>query len=252
MALSRKAAITGTPQWLETAQIALAAYNLETITYASRDNLLSRLADDGAAVLVIDATREDWRAWITLTKTSPATRRVTVIVLADNAETRSAALKTGADDTSPANELDAILARVITQPDDAKLEEMDCQCAQLLPPEALEGIAEFNAGNYYRQHDLFEALWVAESGPVRDLYRAILQVGIAYYQITRGNHRGAMKMLLRSVQWLRILPDECQGVNVRQLREDSAIVRAALEATPPNAMASFDRMLLKNVVVKVR
>jgi len=55
---------------------------------------------------------------------------------------------------------------------------------------------------------------MATSGPVRELYRAILQVGIAYYQIERGNHRGALKMLLRSVQWLAMLPDRCQGIDV--------------------------------------
>jgi predicted metal-dependent hydrolase len=72
-----------------------------------------------------------------------------------------------------------------------------------------------------------------------------LQVGIAYYQIERGNHRGALKMLLRSVQWLAILPDACQGIDVRQLREDSQRVRAALEALNPLEIGSFDRALLK-------
>ncbi len=42
---------------------------------------------------------------------------------------------------------------------------------------------------------------MAESGPVRDLYRAILQVGVAYYHITRGNHAGGLRMLRRCVQW---------------------------------------------------
>jgi predicted metal-dependent hydrolase len=106
-------------------------------------------------------------------------------------------------------------------PDPALLDELDCQCDEPLPPRGVEGVAKFNAGEYYRQHDLFEAQWVETQGPVRDLYRAILQVGVAYYQIERGNYRGALKMLLRSVQWLAILPDVCQGVDVQQLRADS-------------------------------
>ena len=68
-----------------------------------------------------------------------------------------------------------------------------------------------------------------EPGPVRQLYQGVLQVGIAYYQITRGNGRGALKMLLRSIQWLAPLPDVCQGINVAQLRADAAAVRAELE-----------------------
>jgi predicted metal-dependent hydrolase len=107
------------------------------------------------------------------------------------------------------------------------------------------GIEKFNAGEYYAQHDLLEAQWMAEIRPIRDLYRAILQVGVAYYHITRGNYRGAHKMLLRSVQWLAILPDVCQGVDIRQLREDSAQVRAALETLPEGA--SFDITFLRPV-----
>lgn len=124
---------------------------------------------------------------------------------------------------------------------------LENSCREPLPPEALQAVDLFNAGEYYRQHDLFEALWRAEPGPVRDLYQAVLQVGVAYYQITRGNHRGALKMLRRSARLLAHLPDMCRGIDVRQLREDSARVRAALESTPPEDIATFDRGLLKPV-----
>ena len=80
---------------------------------------------------------------------------------------------------------------------------------------------------------------------MRDLYRGILQVGVAYYHITQGNRQGALKMLLRSVQWLAPLPDLCQGVDVRGLREDAARVRAALEVTDPTDMPGFDLSLLR-------
>jgi len=82
---------------------------------------------------------------------------------------------------------------------------------------------------------------------VRDLYQAILQVGVAYYQITRGNHRGALKMLLRSLQWLAPLPDVCRGVDVAGLRADAARVRAALAGLDPAEIGRFDRSLLRPV-----
>ncbi|WP_119071802.1 DUF309 domain-containing protein [Aggregatilinea lenta] len=138
----------------------------------------------------------------------------------------------------------AFVGDLVRQPDAARRDEMDCQCGQPLPPRGVEGVARFNAGEYYAQHDLFEAQWVAEPGPVRDLYRAILQVGVAYYHVTRGNDRGALKMLRRSVQWFADLPDVCQGVDVRQLREDAARVRAALEGGDP---AALDRARLPGV-----
>ena len=54
-------------------------------------------------------------------------------------------------------------------------------------------------------------------------------------------------MLLRSVQWLTMLPDVCQGINIKQLREDSYRVRAELERMAPDDISQFDRSFLKPV-----
>jgi predicted metal-dependent hydrolase len=197
----------------------------------------------------VDGDSGDWRFWTATPKASPATRRIPIILAAEDPDARHGALSSGADLTLTPAELLEQLRQLVTDyarvPDPAVLEELDCQCREPLPPRAVEGVEKFNAGEYYRQHDLFEAQWVDTEGPVRDLYRAILQVGVAYYQIERGNYRGALKMLLRSVQWLSILPDVCQGVDVKQLREDSYRVRAELERLGEVDFASFDRGLIK-------
>jgi predicted metal-dependent hydrolase len=86
-----------------------------------------------------------------------------------------------------------------------------------------------------------------ESGPVRDLYQGILQIGVAYYHIQRGNTRGGLKMLRRSVQWLAYVPDVCQGIDVRHLREDAARVRAALATVDPANAAPLDRSLFRPI-----
>jgi hypothetical protein len=113
---------------------------------------------------------------------------------------------------------------------------------------AVEAILKFNAGEYYTQHDLLEALWRDDPRPVRDLYRAILQVGIGYYQITRGNRRGAIKMLRRADRWLAHLPDVCQGVDVAALRTDAAAAHAALMQMTDDQIGYFDRTLLRPVL----
>jgi len=84
-----------------------------------------------------------------------------------------------------------------------------------------------------------------EAGPIRDLYRAILQVGIAYYQIERGNYRGALKLLLRVQQWLAPLPDRCRGVNVARLHQDVRAVHDALVELGPERLDELDRSLLQ-------
>jgi predicted metal-dependent hydrolase len=144
-------------------------------------------------------------------------------------------------------DLDALLQRHARALGDDQVEALFRGCGDPLPDAAREAVALFNAGEYYRQHDAFEALWMRETGPVRDLYRSILQVGVAYYQITHGNGRGALKMLLRSQQWLDLLPDAGQGVDVARLRADAAAVRAELERLGVDDIAAFDRALLRPV-----
>jgi predicted metal-dependent hydrolase len=242
--------LTTPSSWIDRLRAALPADYTLTIN-ESREGYVTRLADTRPALIVVDGGRDDWKFWTATPKSSPATRRIPIALVADDETTRHDALVSGADFALHPDELAARLPEIIRDyariPDPAMLQELDCQCQEALPPRALEGVRKFQAGEYYQQHDLFEAQWVEEPGPVRDLYRAILQVGVAYYQITRGNHRGALKMLLRSVQWLSILPDVCQGVDVRQLREDSYRVRAELERVRPEDIGAFDRALLKPV-----
>lgn len=120
-------------------------------------------------------------------------------------------------------------------------------CNQPLNDEALAGIAKFNAGEYYAQHDIFEALWANTDAPIRILYKAILQIGVGYYQIEQGNYRGAMKMLKRGLRWLNELPDQCMGVDVAQLRADAMRVQTALSQ---HGIAGFDKALLMPVRLK--
>ncbi|MBW4437649.1 MAG: DUF309 domain-containing protein [Pleurocapsa minor GSE-CHR-MK-17-07R] len=120
-------------------------------------------------------------------------------------------------------------------------------CSEPLPPRAQEAISLFNSGEYYLQHDLLEALWRDEPRRIRDLYQGILQVGVAYYQATRGNRRGAVKMLLRAERWLADLPDVCQTVDVAALRADAARVKAALLALRDDEMDAFDTALFQPV-----
>ncbi len=244
--------VTGSPTWRDEVGPLLDALGCGLVRYGEPRGYVARLVDDHAALVLVDGADPDWRAWVTAPKASPATRRIPVVVVAGDANRRSEALIAGADLTLAPAELSARLPGIVAEyarvQREATASELARQCAGPLPPQARRAIELFNAGEYYRQHDLLEALWMAEDGPVRDLYRAILQVGVAYYQVTRGNRRGALKMLLRAVQWLNVLPAICQGVDVARLRDDAARVRAALEALPPGTdLSQFDRSLLGSV-----
>lgn len=127
-------------------------------------------------------------------------------------------------------------------------DDLTSACAQPLPDLARQAIERFNAGQYYEQHDLLELLWAQTEGEIRELYRAILQVGIAYYHITQGNRVGALKMLKRASRWLEGLPDHCQGVDLADLKQNAEAVRNELLRVEDN-LGDFDRTLLRPVRV---
>jgi hypothetical protein len=174
-----------------------------------------------------------------------------VVVIAADASQREEALTTGASfaiaPEEEARELPILLRDHARMMERDLIDQLDDQCNQPLPPDAVRALHKFNAGEYYKQHDLFEVLWMKEPGPIRNLYQAILQVGIAYYQITRSNRQGALKMLQRAQQWLARLPDTCQGVDVARLRADADRVLDALTRMSDDQMDTFDRGLLAPV-----
>ena len=87
-------------------------------------------------------------------------------------------------------------------------------CNAPLHPQAAEGLRLFNEGKYFEAHEALEIAWLEEKGKVRDLYRGILQVGVAYLHITRGNFNGAIKVHERSQRWLKDFPAVCRGIRV--------------------------------------
>ena len=239
-------AVAGAPAW---ANEVAALPDVSLIPLSDRAGYVARLVDEGIALVLVDGAAEGWRFWVTTPKISPATRRIPVALISSDPNQRDEALRSGASITfAPAElseQLPALLAALT--PDPAIQAALEEQCGDPLPPDAVEAVRRFNAGEFYKQHDLFEALWMREERPIRRLYQGVLQVGIAYYQITLGNWRGAQKMILRSIQWLAPLPDVCQSIDVARLREDAARVREELARVGEGGIDRFDRSLLKPV-----
>lgn len=221
-------AVAGAPAWLPALQARVRLTALPT-----GPGFVPRLTDLGPVLLLADACDAAGRRWISAARANNATRRIPLLAVADEGQ-HAAALLAGADAALTAKELlaapEATMRQYARAPDPERQARLACECEAALPLEAREGVRLFNAGEYYAQHDVFEMLWVRTEGPVRELYRAVLQVGVALYQAQRGNRRGALKMLLRSAQWLRDLPDVCQGLDVAQLRADVRRLRAELSA----------------------
>lgn len=245
-------------QWVETAvEIGRLTPNADSERpgeklHGLEGDLFSRITAWQPALIIFDLGNEaiPWRRWLPILKSSPATRRMPVICFGAhvNVDDITAAKELGADGVFARSRFTKNMPQLIQQyarqVDEAAIGDF---CAQPLPQLARQGIEKFNAGAYYACHDELEEAWRQDENPGRELYQGILQVGIALYQIERGNYRGAVKMLLRSRQWLDVLPDVCRGVNVAQLRHNSQQIYDTLQALPPENLSGFDWSLVRPI-----
>jgi uncharacterized protein len=120
-------------------------------------------------------------------------------------------------------------------------------CQEPPPPLLLAGIAQFNSGEYFEQHETLELLWKAERRDVRRLYQGILQIGVAFHHLRRRNHHGTVYMLTRGARYLAPFAPRCQGVDVEALLEDAAAVLTEVERLGPDRLADFDWQLAPKV-----
>src|SRR6266550_478219 len=110
-------------------------------------------------------------------------------------------------------------------------------CDEAPPPLLLQGIAQFNRGEYFEQHETLELLWRAEPRDVRRLYQGILQIGVAFYHLRRRNHHGTVYMLTRGPRYLAPFAPRCQGVDVEALVADAARALGEVERLGPDRLA---------------
>lgn len=120
-------------------------------------------------------------------------------------------------------------------------------CNAPLHPQAAQGLRLFNAGHYFEAHEALENAWNAERGRVRELYRGILQIAVAYLHITRRNYPGAIKVYGRSQRWMKDWPDVCRGIQVEELRRNAAIVMNKIQMLGESRIGDFDISSLKPI-----
>jgi predicted metal-dependent hydrolase len=121
-------------------------------------------------------------------------------------------------------------------------------CRQPAPPQLRQAVAEFNAGEFFEQHETLELLWRATPEEVRHLYEGILQVGVGFHHLfVNRNFHGAAVKLDHGVRLLEALPSVCQGVDVARLRTEARSARSALLALGADHLDGFDRALVPKV-----
>ncbi len=120
-------------------------------------------------------------------------------------------------------------------------------CDEDPPPQLVEGIAQFNRGEYFEQHETLELLWRAERRDVRYLYQGILQIGVAFHHLRRLNHHGTVYMLTRGSRYLAPFAPRCQHVDVAALLDAARTALAEVERLGPQRLTEFDWRLAPTV-----
>jgi len=121
-------------------------------------------------------------------------------------------------------------------------------CAAPAPAELVRGIDEFNAGEFFEQHETLELLWRATPAEIRHLYEGILQVGVGLHHLfNKHNFRGAAVKLDHGIQLLEAFPPVCHGIDIRRLRDDARAARAHLLELGPARLAEFDRQWIPRI-----
>jgi hypothetical protein len=214
--------------------------------------LIDRISNEHPALILFDLDNAaiPWQEWLPMLKTSPATRRIPVICFGSHveAQTLAEARQRGADLATTRSaffgDLAGHIRRYARTADPQGLEQA---CREPLSEIGLKGLELFNRGEYFEAHEELEIAWNEDATPGRELYRAVLQVAVAYLQIERGNYNGAHKMFLRVRQWIDPLPDTCRGVDVARLREEARAAHAHLQALGAARVGEFDRRMLRPV-----
>ena len=114
------------------------------------------------------------------------------------------------------------------------------RCDQPAPPELLQGIDQFNKGEFFEQHETLELLWRDTRTPDRGLYHGILQIGVGFHHWRNGNFHGASVLLDEGIERLRPFAPSCQTVDVARLIADATDARERLEELGDRGMHAVD------------
>jgi predicted metal-dependent hydrolase len=122
-------------------------------------------------------------------------------------------------------------------------------CDDAPPAGLLLGIHQFNAHEYFECHETLEGIWNLEPGPVRTLYKGILQVGVGCYHLLRGNYRGTTLKLESGADYLEAFAPRCMQVDVAGLIAQARRLREEVVRLGPERIADVERSLLPHIAV---
>lgn len=112
----------------------------------------------------------------------------------------------------------------------------------LVVPKALDRFCEdFNDGRFYESHEHLEEVWQFERGPIRDLYKGLIQAAAAYVHLERGGYPGAVRLLTTALAYLGPYrePEGAMGFDVDGIARELDAARTELLRLGPTNVSQF-------------
>lgn len=98
-------------------------------------------------------------------------------------------------------------------------------CDRAPTPEMLHAFEQFNRGEFWHQHETLELVWRAETDTsIRNFYKGVLQVGVGFHHLRKGNYNGVIKVLGRGITYLKPYAPACYGIDVARLIEQASAI----------------------------
>jgi len=117
--------------------------------------------------------------------------------------------------------------------------------ALLIDERFVQGVSQFNAGNYYEAHESFEAVWGAYPYPERLFSQALTKIAAALVHAGRANYVGARRLASAGLALLLPFAPRFAGLDVRKFAKDVQ----ALSESAGKGEASNNVVTLKSQLV---
>jgi len=77
-----------------------------------------------------------------------------------------------------------------------------------------QGIDLFNRHYFFEAHDVWEEIWRAERGPMRDFFKGLIHLAGGFHHFTNGNYRGSAALLTSGLRYLEPFRPHQMGIDL--------------------------------------
>jgi hypothetical protein len=113
---------------------------------------------------------------------------------------------------------------------------------QVRVPDVLAlAVQQFNGGRFFECHETLEEVWQNERGPLRNFYKGLIHVAVAFVHIGRQNYFGGNRLFRTAQEYLAPYRETgAMGFDVARLLDETRAAHAVLIGLGKAGIAHYD------------